>query len=217
MKEKIPLGILISGRGSNMSALLDACRQEDYPCFAAIVISNSAHAPGLEIARHAGVPTCVVEHLPQAPAEGFGEVGNSGETPGFRDGDSGREAFEERLQQRLRAAGVELLCNAGFMRILTPGFTEGWRDRQLNIHPSLLPDFPGIRVHERVLASGVKVTGCTVHYVRAEVDAGPIVAQATAPVLPDDTVATLAARVLRLEHRLYPRALRMVAEGRAAA
>ena len=176
-----------------MSALLDACRQDDYPCFPAIIVSNRPHAPGLEIARQAGVPTRVIDH------ESYPD----------------REKFEEQLDKRLREAGVCLLCNAGFMRILTAGFTERWHDRQLNIHPSLLPAFPGICVHERVLASGVGITGCTVHYVRAEMDAGPIVAQASTPVRPDDTVETLAARVLRLEHRLYPRALRLVAEGRA--
>lgn len=190
MNEKIPIGILISGRGSNMSALLDACKQEDFPCTPAIVASNRPNAPGLEIARQAGVPTCVIDHTRY----------------------ESRESFEEALDKTLREAGARLLCNAGFMRILTAGFTERWRDRQLNIHPSLLPDFPGIRVHERVLESGVTVTGCTVHYVRAEVDAGPIIEQAQTPVAPDDTPDTLAAKVLRLEHQLYPRALRAAVE-----
>ena len=192
---KIPIGILISGRGSNMSALLDACRQDDYPCRAAVVVSNRPDAAGLEIARRAGVPAHVIDHTR------------------FAD----RQSFEDRLDETLRQAGAHLLCNAGFMRILTAGFTERWHNRQLNIHPSLLPAFPGVRVHERVLAAGVADTGCTVHYVCAEVDAGEIVAQESTPVQPDDTPETLAARVLRLEHRLYPRALRMVAEGRAPA
>ena len=190
---KIPIGILISGRGSNMSALLDACRQSDYPCRVAVVVSNRPDAAGLDIARQAGVPAHVIDHTR------------------FPD----RQSFEDRLDKTLRQAGARLLCNAGFMRILTAGFTRRWHNRQLNIHPSLLPAFPGTRVHEQVLASGVKVTGCTVHYVRAEVDAGPIVAQESTPVHPDDTLETLSAQVLRLEHRLYPRALRMVAEGKA--
>lgn len=193
MKERIPVGILISGRGSNMSALLQACGEAGYPCRPAIVVSSRPQAAGLEIARKAGVATRVVDHL---------------EYPD-------RESFETRLNGELRDAGAHLLCSAGFMRILTAKFTAQWRNRLLNIHPSLLPAFPGTHVHERVLESGVKLTGCTVHYVREEPDAGPIIAQAATVVRHDDNVESLAARVLQLEHRLYPHALRLVADGRA--
>ena len=193
MKDKTPIGILISGRGSNMSTLLNACKQGDYPCAPVIVISNRPDAAGLKLAHDSGVKTHVIDHKEY----------------------SNRESFEEQLNKKLQDAGAQLLCNAGFMRILTEEFTAQWHDRQLNIHPSLLPAFPGVDVHEQALASGAKITGCTVHYVRAQVDAGPIIAQAATPIHPDDTAETLAARVLQLEHRLYPHALRLVAEGRA--
>ena len=176
-----------------MSALLDACKQDDYPCKPVIVISNRPDAAGLKLARDAGVKTHVIDHK---------------EHPN-------RESFEEQLDKKLRDASAQLLCNAGFMRILTEGFTVQWHDRQLNIHPSLLPAFPGVDIHEQALASGAKISGCTVHYVRAQVDAGPIIAQAATAIHPDDTAETLASRVLQLEHRLYPHALRLVAEGRA--
>ena len=193
MSEKIPIGILISGRGSNMSALLEACRRKDYPCMPVLVVSNRSNAGGLKLAQDAGVPTHIIDH------ERF----------------SDRESFEAQLDKTLKDAGAHILCNAGFMRVLTEKFTEQWRDRHLNIHPSLLPSFPGTRSHEQALASGVKITGCTVHYVRAKVDAGPIIAQAATSIRPDDTAETLSARVLRLEHQLYPYALKLVAEGRA--
>jgi len=187
------LGVLISGRGSNLAALIDACAAPEYPAEIALVISNRPDAPGLQFAADAGIPSVVIDHKRFA----------------------GRAAFERALDEALRGANIELICNAGFMRILTPDFVEAWRDRHLNIHPSLLPAFRGLDTHERALAAGVRISGCTVHMVRAEMDAGPIIAQAAVPVLPGDEAETLAARVLRAEHQLYPWAVRMVASGMA--
>lgn len=189
---RLRVGVLVSGRGSNLQALLDAAAGPDYPAEIAVVISNIPGVQALARAAAAGVPAEVVPH---------------------RDYD-GREAFERALTARLEAAGVELVCQAGFMRIVTPWFVERWHDRLINIHPSLLPAFPGLDTHARALAAGVKLHGCSVHYVRAAVDDGPIVGQAAVPVLPDDDAERLAARVLRAEHRLYPLCLRLVAEGR---
>jgi phosphoribosylglycinamide formyltransferase-1 len=188
----LKVGILISGRGSNLKSLIGACATPGFPAEIAIVISNRPDAPGLGIARAAGIPALAIDHKLFAT----------------------REAFDAELDAALRKAGVELICNAGFMRILSDGFVEAWRDRQLNIHPSLLPAFKGLKVHERVLEAGVKITGCTVHIVRPAMDEGPIVAQAAIPVLPGDTVETLSGRVLAAEHKLYPLALRLVAAGR---
>jgi len=185
------LGVLISGRGSNLAALIDACAAPEYPAEIALVISNRPGAPGLRFAADAGIPSVVIDHKRFA----------------------GRAAFERALDEALRGANIELICNAGFMRILTPDFVEAWRDRHLNIHPSLLPAFRGLDTHERALAAGVRISGCTVHMVRAEMDAGPIIAQAAVRVLPGDDAETLAARVLRAEHQLYPWAVRMVASG----
>ncbi len=186
------VGVLISGRGSNLKALIEACAAPDFPAEIVAVVSNKADAGGLEIARAAGIAASVISH---------------------RDYPT-REEFDAAMDASLRAAGVEFVCSAGFMRILSDGFVEKWRDRQLNIHPSLLPAFKGLKVHERTLEAGCRVTGCTVHFVRAAMDEGPIVAQAAVPVLPGDTVETLSARVLEAEHKLYPLALRLVAEGR---
>lgn len=186
------IGVLISGRGSNLKALIDACAAPDFPAEIVAVVSNKADAGGLEIARAAGIAASVISHKDYPT----------------------REEFDAAMDASLRAAGVEFVCSAGFMRILSDGFVEKWRDRQLNIHPSLLPAFKGLKVHERVLEAGCRVTGCTVHFVRAAMDEGPIVAQAAVPVLPGDTVETLSARVLEAEHKLYPLALRLVAEGR---
>ncbi len=185
------VGILISGRGSNLKSLIDACATPGYPAEIALVISNRPEAPGLGIARAAGIPALAIDHK-LFPT---------------------REAFDAELDKALRAAGVELICNAGFMRILSDGFVEAWRDRQLNIHPSLLPAFKGLKVHERVLEAGVRITGCTVHIVRPAMDEGPIVAQVAVPVEPGDTAETLADRVLAAEHKLYPLALKLVAGG----
>lgn len=186
--------VLISGRGSNMAALLDAAaRDPTYPAAIALVLSNRADAAGLARAAAAGVPTAVVE------------------SRGFR-GD--REAFERAVDAELARAGVELVALAGFMRVLTPWFVGRWQDRMVNIHPSLLPAFPGLDTHARALAAGVRVHGCTVHLVRAGVDDGQILAQAAVPVLQDDTPETLAARVLAQEHRIYSVALGWLAAGR---
>ena len=187
------VAILISGRGSNMVSLIEAARAPDYPAQIVLVVSNRPEAAGLERARAAGIPTLAIDHKQFAT----------------------RMAFEAKLHQALLDARIDLVCNAGFMRMLTGGFVDRWRDRQLNIHPSLLPSFPGLDTHERALGEGVKVHGCTVHFVRLEMDTGPIVAQAAVPVLPGDTPDSLGARVLEAEHRLYPHALRLVASGAA--
>lgn len=184
--------VLISGGGSNLQALLDATARPDAAAQIVLVISNRAEAFGLERARRAGVPTVVLAH---------------GAFPG-------RAAFEAAVDAELRAAAVELICLAGFMRRLTADFVDTWRDRLLNIHPSLLPAFRGLHPHEQALAAGVRVSGCTVHLVRPELDAGPILLQGIVPVRPDDTPATLAARVLEVEHLCYPKALELAASGR---
>jgi phosphoribosylglycinamide formyltransferase-1 len=185
------VGVLISGRGSNLQALIDACRQRDFPAEIVMVISNVPQAQGLLRAEAALIPTLTVNH------KDF----------------SSREAFDVALDTTLNEARVELLCNAGFMRLHTAGFVERWRDRHLNIHPSLLPAFRGLDTHARVIAAGVRISGCTVHFVRTEMDEGPIVAQAAVPVLDSDTEESLAVRVLEAEHRLYPHALRLVTSG----
>ncbi len=188
-----PTAILISGRGSNLAALLAAAADPSYPARIALVLSNRPDAAGLDRARTAGVPAAVVDHRT------------------FR-GD--RAAFEAAVNERLDAAGVEIVALAGFLRVLTEGFVARWQDRLVNIHPSLLPAFKGLDTHARALAAGVKIHGCTVHLVRAGVDEGPILAQAAVPVLDEDTEATLAARVLEQEHRIYPPALAALAAGR---
>ncbi len=193
MTMKRRIGVLISGRGSNMQSLIDACTEPDYPAEISLVISNRPDAAGLDRARAAGIEARVIDHKRYA----------------------GRGAFDADLDRALRDAGVEIVCNAGFMRLLTADFVEAWRDRQLNIHPSLLPAFRGLRPQQQALDAGVCVSGATVHFVRAEMDAGPIVAQAAVPVRVDDTADSLAARILAAEHRLYPHALKLVASGQA--
>lgn len=190
MKRKV--GILISGRGSNMQALLAAAAAPDYPAEVALVLSNVAEAPGLALAAAAGVATAAIPHKP------FG-----------RD----RAAHEAALIERLDAAGVEYVCLAGYMRVLTPLFVRHYAGRMLNIHPSLLPGLEGLDTHARALAAGARLHGCTVHLVTEELDAGLILAQAAVPVLPGDTPDTLAARVLVQEHRLYPAALAALISG----
>ncbi|MDE1174667.1 MAG: phosphoribosylglycinamide formyltransferase [Parvibaculaceae bacterium] len=187
------IGILISGRGSNLKSLIEACAAPGFPAEIVTVISNRPEAAGLAIARAAGIPALAIDHKLYP----------------------GREAFDAELDRALEAAGVELVCNAGFMRILSDGFVARWHNRQINIHPSLLPAFKGLHVHRRVLEEGVRITGCTVHFVRPAMDEGPIIAQAAVPVRQDDTPETLAARVLEAEHLLYPAALGLVASGRA--
>ncbi len=184
--------MLISGRGSNLQALIDAAADPAYPAEIALVIANRADAAGLARAEAAGVPTKIISHTE------------------FAD----RESFDDALTAALEAADIGLVCLAGFMRLLTAGFTARWRDRLINIHPSLLPSFKGLNPHAEAIAAGVRFSGCTVHFVRPEMDAGPIIAQAAVVVQPTDDEASLAARVLRAEHRCYPLAVRLIAEGR---
>ena len=188
MKKRV--AILISGRGSNMTALIKAAEAKDYPAEIALVVSNRPDAAGLDRARSCGIPTAVIDHTT------FG-------------GD--RETFEQALDRQLREQRIDLVCLAGFMRLLTPWFVNRWSGRMLNIHPSLLPQFKGLYTHRRALEAGVKRHGATVHFVVAEMDAGPIVIQDSVAVHDNDTEETLAARVLELEHQIYPRALRAVA------
>ncbi|GBU18717.1 MULTISPECIES: phosphoribosylglycinamide formyltransferase [Methylobacterium] len=185
--------VLISGRGSNMTVLVEAAKAADYPAEIALVLSNRPEAAGLAYAAGQRIPTLALDHR------------------AYPD----RGSFDAALDGALREAGIELVVLAGFMRILTPGFVEAWAGRMINIHPSLLPLFRGTHTHEQALAAGVRVHGCSVHYVVPELDAGPIVAQAAVPVLPGDDADALAARVLVQEHRLYPAALAMIASGRA--
>jgi phosphoribosylglycinamide formyltransferase-1 len=192
MRQPVRTAVLISGRGSNLAALADACRAPDYPADIVLVISNRADAPGLGTARERDLPVRIIPHKNFAS----------------------REDFDAAVDEALRQADTSLICEAGFMRIHSEWFVRRWEGRILNIHPSLLPAFPGIRVHEQALAAGVKVSGCTVHFLTAELDSGPIIAQAAVPVLPDDTPELLGARVLAEEHKLYPEALRLVAEGK---
>jgi phosphoribosylglycinamide formyltransferase-1 len=185
--------ILISGRGSNMAALLSAAADPAYPAEIALVLANKPAAGGLARAAEAGIPTAVVESRP------FGKD---------------RAAFEVAMEAELSRHGVELIALAGFMRVLTEGFVQRWAGRMINIHPSLLPAFPGVDTHARALAAGVRFHGCTVHLVTPGVDEGPIIAQAAIPVLAEDTEDSLGARVLEQEHALYPAALALVASGR---
>ncbi len=187
------VGILISGRGSNMAALIEAAKAGDYPADIVLVASNRPHAGGLETARAAGIATATVDHT------AYGKD---------------RAAFERAMQAVLDKHRVEFVCLAGFMRILTAGFVGQWQGRMLNIHPALLPAFKGLDTHARALEAGVKIHGATVHFVVPEMDSGPIIAQGAVPVHDDDTEQTLAARVLAVEHRIYPLALRLLAEGR---
>jgi phosphoribosylglycinamide formyltransferase-1 len=185
--------VLLSGRGSNLQALIDRfARKADAPVEIVRVISNRPGVQGLERAAAAGIPTAVVDHK------------------GFPD----RIAFDAALDAEIRSAGAQLVVLAGFMRLLTEQFIDDWRDRLVNIHPALLPSFRGLDTHRRVLKRGAKLHGCTVHFVRHEMDTGPIIAQAALAVRAEDTPETLAARVLELEHRLYPSALTLIAEGR---
>lgn len=191
------IGVLISGRGSNLQSLIEAAKAPDYPADIALVISNRADAPGLERARRAGVPAAVIDHRP------FGKTAEA------------RAAFESELTRALEGAGAELVCLAGFMRILSPDFVTRWNGRLINIHPSLLPAFKGLDVHARMIDAGVKIAGCTVHFVSAEMDAGPIIGQAATPVVPGDDAEALAARILDEEHKLYPACVRLICQGRA--
>src|ERR1043166_6374019 len=187
------VAVLISGRGSNMAALIAAAQAENYPAEIALVLSNVVDAAGLARAREAGIATAVIDH------KRFGKD---------------RTAFENALQEILDANQIALICLGGFMRLFTAAFVQRWHGRMLNIHPSLLPSFPGLDPHGQALRAGVRSSGATVHFVIAETDAGPIVMQESVPVYPGDTAETLAVRVLEAEHRIYPQALRDLAEGR---
>ncbi len=189
---RLKLAVLISGRGSNLQSLIDACAAPDFPAEIVIVVSNEPNAAGLDRARAADILATVIDHHDYAT----------------------REAFDEALSEAVRAAGAELVCLAGFMRLVTEAFLHDWRDRLINIHPSLLPAFGGLNTHARAITAGVRFTGCTIHFVRAEMDAGPIIVQAVVPVLADDTPDSLAERVLVAEHQAYPLAIRLIGEGR---
>ena len=195
MANPLKVAVLISGRGSNLQALIDQFGPQvaDSPVKIVLVLSNRPDAQGLERAAKARLKTEIVDH------KAF----------------TTRADFDVAMDREIRAAGAELVALAGFMRLLTPEFVTAWKDRLVNIHPALLPAFPGLDTHHRALEAGVKLHGCTVHYVRHETDTGPIIAQAAVPVLPGDDEATLAARVLRVEHQVYPLALRLIAEGKA--
>jgi len=188
------VAILISGRGSNMAALIEAAKAPDYPAEIALVLSNIADAGGIARAKEDGIATEVVAHKP------FGKD---------------REAFDRAVQAVLERYKIDIVCLAGFMRVLTPWFVGQWAARMINIHPSLLPAFKGLNTHERAIAEGAAQHGATVHFVTAELDDGPIIAQESIAVLPGDTPESLAARVLAVEHRIYPLALKRVAEQRA--
>lgn len=189
---RLKLGVLISGRGTNLQAIIDACQAPDFPAEIALVLSNRADAGGLVHATNAGIAADVIDHK------------------AYLD----RPSFERAMNARLDAASVELICLAGFMRLLTPTFVDHWAGRAINIHPSLLPAFPGLDTHERAIRAGARFGGCTVHFLSAEMDAGPIIAQAATPILENDSPENLAARVLQAEHEIYRRAIRWVAEKR---
>ena len=184
--------VLISGRGSNLQALIDAQAEPGWPAEIVLVISNEPGAKGLDRAEAAGIATAVINH---------------------RDFD-GREPFDQAMTEAIEASGASFVCLAGFMRLLSDGFIDLWHDRLVNIHPSLLPAYKGLDVQQRVVDAGETEAGCTVHFVRPEMDTGPIILQARVPVLPDDDADTLAARILLQEHVIYPQALRLIAEGR---
>lgn len=188
----VDVAVLISGGGTNLQALIDACAKDDFPARIVKVISNNAGVMGLERAEKAGISTTVINH---------------------KDFDT-REEFDEKIQEALVECGAKLICLAGFMRILDARFVNRWRNRMLNIHPSLLPSFKGLHTQERAIDAGVRFTGCTVHFVNPELDDGPIITQAVVPISADDTAETLDEKVLEKEHIIYPQALRLVAEGR---
>ncbi|GGF25323.1 phosphoribosylglycinamide formyltransferase [Aliidongia dinghuensis] len=189
---RLKVGVLVSGNGSNLQALIDLCRRPGFPAEIVLVVSNKPGVKALDRAARAGIATAVVPHE---------------EYPD-------RLAFDQAIDAALRTADVEFICLAGFMRVLSEMFVELWRDRIINIHPSLLPSFKGLHTHRQALEAGVRFHGCTVHIVRPRLDDGPILVQAVVPVLPGDDEQTLAARVLKAEHKIYPQALRLVAEGR---
>lgn len=186
------IAVLISGRGSNLQALIDATLQPNFPAKIVGVISNIPNAAGLDRAKAANIPAITINH---------------------KDFPS-RETFEKALDSKLHEIGAQLVCLAGFMRLVTPWFVDQWKDRLINIHPSLLPAFPGLDTHQKAIDYGVKFAGCTVHFVRSEMDHGPIILQSVVPVEQNDTEEALAARVLGAEHKIYPEAVRLIAENR---
>jgi len=190
MSTRLRLGVLISGRGSNLQALIDACAHTDFPAEIAVVISNVPDVMGLERTKQAGLPSKVINH------KGF----------------ANRETFEAAIQETLTEAKVDLVCLAGFMRILTSDFVKKWHNQMINIHPSLLPAYKGLDTHKRAMMDGARFTGCTVHFVRPDMDTGPIIAQAAVPIAQTDTIETLSAKVLVNEHLIFPQAIRWIAE-----
>lgn len=189
---KLKVGVLVSGSGSNLQALIDACAVPGHPAEIVLVISNRPGVRALDRAKTAGIPAVVFDHK------------------NYPD----RASFDADMQKALDASGVEFICLAGFMRLLTTEFVEHWGGRMINIHPSLLPSFKGLNVQQRAIDAGARFSGCTVHFVTPEMDVGPIIQQAVVPIHQDDTGDTLAARILVQEHRIYPASLRWVAEGR---
>ena len=189
--KQLKLAVLVSGSGTNLQSLIDACADPDFPAAIALVISNKENTGGLARAERAKISTLVIRHTDYAD----------------------RGSYDDALSTALEAANVDLTCLAGFMRVLGSAFVDHWRDRLINIHPALLPAFKGLHTHRRALGAGVRITGCTVHFVRAEVDVGPIIAQAAVAVLPGDTEESLAQRVLKQEHRIYPLAVELIARG----
>lgn len=192
MARKVPLGILISGNGSNLQAMIDAIEKKQLDAEVRVVISNRADAYGLVRARKHGVPTEIVDH---------------GKFPS-------REAFDQHLIERFKVQQVELVVLAGFMRLLSADFVHAFSNRIMNIHPALLPAFPGLHVQRKAVEAGVRFSGCTVHFVNEECDQGPIIIQAVVPVFPDDSEESLSARILKEEHRIYPKAIQLYSEGR---
>ena len=192
MPRKVPIGVLVSGNGTNLQAIIDAIEANKLSATIQLVVSNRADAYGLARAKNHGIPTEVLDHKQ------------------FPD----REAFDQRVVDLLKARGVELVVLAGFMRLLSPAFVKAYSNRIMNIHPALLPSFPGLNVQKKAVEHGVRFSGCTVHFVNEECDEGPIIIQAVVPVFPDDTEESLAARILQQEHRIYPRAIQLYGEGR---
>lgn len=190
MSKKLKVAVLISGRGSNMRALVEACEAEDFPAQIVLIASNKKDAAGLDFARSKSISTAVVDH------KNF----------------SSREDFDKKMSEEIEKSGAEFVCLAGFMRLLSPWFVKRWFDRLINIHPSLLPDFKGADAVGDAIKAGAKISGCTVHFVREEMDSGPIILQASVPVLTNDSKETLAARILTEEHRIYPQSLKLISE-----
>ncbi len=191
----LKLAVLVSGGGSNLQAIIDACKTPDYPAEIVLVFSNQLDAGGLERARRAGIRAEAISH------KGF---------------EGGREAYDSTVSGLIEESGADLVVLAGYLRLVSESFVTRWEGRLINIHPSLLPSFKGLHVHQAALDAGVKYSGCTVHYVVPEVDSGPIIAQAVVPVLPGDDAGSLAQRILKQEHRIYPQVIRWIAEGRVS-